>query len=536
MRSICRTLILLFSSTVSIQAFEYEQGWPQSVMGGVDFSSPVVADVNDDETLDVLVASQGHYVYLWNHRGEAFPGWPRPVAAAPYDETSSPAVGDIDRDGRPEIVYGSASGRLYAWHVDSSLVPGFPIDLQDNVIRSAVTLEDIDRDDTLEILVGTGNAQSRFSVFRHDGTLQWSQTTAARIHSTPAVADLDRDGGLEIVVGNDGVSGQADVYAWHSNGTLVAGWPKFCGNHVDPGPALADVNQDGRYEVFAGSLNSLLYGLDYAGADLPGWPNLCGNGTVYEGLVSSPAIGDLDRDSSLEVVTGRGILQSSYGAVYAFRATGETLPGFPVNFAGSIVSSPVLADLDDDSDLEIVVGGQDGRVYALHHDGSAVAGFPIEVGAAVTSSPAIADIDRDGRAELAVGAKNDSLYVWDLGARYMPDRAPWPMFHHDARHTGRLPSEPPAVEEPGREVMRGSSLTARIVRGVLVLPASGVKREASSVLLDISGRKVLDLRPGPNDVSRFAPGVYFVVQRGSMSEACRRHNDERRTVKIVIQN
>jgi len=32
----------------------------------------------------------------------------------------------------------------------------------------------------------------------------------------------------------------------------------------------------------------------------------------------------------------------------------------------------------------------------------------------------------------------------------------------------------------------------------------------SSALLDVSGRKVLDLRPGANDVSRLAPGVYFV--------------------------
>jgi hypothetical protein len=29
-------------------------------------------------------------------------------------------------------------------------------------------------------------------------------------------------------------------------------------------------------------------------------------------------------------------------------------------------------------------------------------------------------------------------------------------------------------------------------------------------LLDVSGRKVLDLHPGPNDVSRLSPGVYFV--------------------------
>jgi hypothetical protein len=50
-----------------------------------------------------------------------------------------------------------------------------------------------------------------------------------------------------------------------------------------------------------------------------------------------------------------------------------------------------------------------------------------------------------------------------------------------------------------------------IVRGVLCLPpASSIGRDASCVLLDVSGRKVFDLRPGANDVSRLAPGVYFV--------------------------
>ena len=31
------------------------------------------------------------------------------------------------------------------------------------------------------------------------------------------------------------------------------------------------------------------------------------------------------------------------------------------------------------------------------------------------------------------------------------------------------------------------------------------------VLLDVSGRRVLALSPGPNDVSHLSPGVYFVV-------------------------
>jgi len=59
---------------------------------------------------------------------------------------------------------------------------------------------------------------------------------------------------------------------------------------------------------------------------------------------------------------------------------------------------------------------------------------------------------------------------------------------------------------------------ATIVRGVLYLPPSpfplpvgeGQEVRRRSLLLDISGRTVLSLSPGRNDVSRLSPGVYFV--------------------------
>jgi hypothetical protein len=72
--------------------------------------------------------------------------------------------------------------------------------------------------------------------------------------------------------------------------------------------------------------------------------------------------------------------------------------------------------------------------------------------------------------------------------------------------------------EEGRSPPGASRIAsgASIVRGVLELPRKSgtVPAELGTVpifaLLDISGRKVLDLKPGPNDVSSLAPGVYFV--------------------------
>ena len=61
-------------------------------------------------------------------------------------------------------------------------------------------------------------------------------------------------------------------------------------------------------------------------------------------------------------------------------------------------------------------------------------------------------------------------------------------------------------------------ITAAVIRGVLEIPlASGFKRNASGVLLDASGRKVLALHPGVNDVSRLAPGIYFISEQGVVS-------------------
>ena len=69
---------------------------------------------------------------------------------------------------------------------------------------------------------------------------------------------------------------------------------------------------------------------------------------------------------------------------------------------------------------------------------------------------------------------------------------------------------------------------ATVVRGVLFLPMAengySPQEEQSpfSELLDISGRNVMDLRPGANDVRALAPGVYFVraVSRKLSAVSC----------------
>jgi len=77
-----------------------------------------------------------------------------------------------------------------------------------------------------------------------------------------------------------------------------------------------------------------------------------------------------------------------------------------------------------------------------------------------------------------------------------------------------------AVEENGQPPSSSSPLAATIVRGILIPQPSLLTPQ--SALFTATGRKALDLRPGPNDVRHLAPGVYFVheapgTERGASS-------------------
>jgi hypothetical protein len=67
------------------------------------------------------------------------------------------------------------------------------------------------------------------------------------------------------------------------------------------------------------------------------------------------------------------------------------------------------------------------------------------------------------------------------------------------------------IEETPNAEVRVTDGGATIIRDVLLLPEAASRLpQAASWLLDVSGRKVLALHPGANDVRALAPGVYFI--------------------------
>jgi len=76
---------------------------------------------------------------------------------------------------------------------------------------------------------------------------------------------------------------------------------------------------------------------------------------------------------------------------------------------------------------------------------------------------------------------------------------------------------PPGVAAQRIQSPSICKMTPTIVRGVLMMGQRLMADGSGPELVDATGRKVMDLHPGANEVSRLAPGVYFVRQASGVT-------------------
>jgi hypothetical protein len=69
------------------------------------------------------------------------------------------------------------------------------------------------------------------------------------------------------------------------------------------------------------------------------------------------------------------------------------------------------------------------------------------------------------------------------------------------------------VEEAPNAELRATKREPTLVRGVLFLAEAMSRKPQAASMMDATGRKVMSLRPGANDVGLLVPGVYFVSEQ-----------------------
>ncbi len=132
--------------------------------------------------------------------------------------------------------------------------------------------------------------------------------------------------------------------------------------------------------------------------------------------------------------------------MYVWDAKGQFLPGWPTVTDAEISASPVVADLNGDGRLEIIIGSKDQKVYIWDVEGRLLPGWPKATGGSIAASPAVADLDGDGTLEVVVGSKDQQVYVWSFPRTgSVTPRIAWQNFHGDPAHSGTYGFRPPTI-------------------------------------------------------------------------------------------
>lgn len=280
-------------------------------------------------------------------------------------------IGDIDGDGINDIVAcnGGTGGKVYVINgTDGNDITGWPQDFGSESIQD-IALGNLDGAGGKDVAIISDSSlppPPTLYVYNSTGIELW-RNSSVRGRSIK-IGDVDNDHEEEVVIG-DYESKHVYVYKGSSD-TLEYSFD------TDSPPSeveLGDLDGDGTLEIAAITEDeATLYAIDInaTGQANKMWSyNIGWNPTYYgEGL----AIGDVDRDYKNEVIAA-----SNNGTVYAFDgidSTGDELGDIVWVSAELGIKTPrkigindiEIADLDDDGDMDVIVGTSGGRsVYAL---------------------------------------------------------------------------------------------------------------------------------------------------------------------------
>ncbi len=269
-------------------------------------ATPTFGDLDGDGNQDMLIGDNGGDIYAFRNEGNG--SWSDAAWDIPTSYTSAaPMLGDLDGDGDLDLFVGyklGYYGQLYAYRND---------DLDINVGGS---------DSTLGTPIWTRHTAWDFSAY----TYGWSNWRSDLV-------DIDGDSDLDVVWcyspnncrarQNNDIEGNGvlDGFIW---GGYITNW--YPPSTFYGAPAIGDLNGDGLPDMMLGQQEGIIYG----------YKNIGGTGAIWS------ATPDWDT-TDIDLISAPTPDSTDY-------------------------PRPALIDIDGDSDLDMLVGDEEGFILAYRND------------------------------------------------------------------------------------------------------------------------------------------------------------------------
>lgn len=370
---------------------------------------------------------------------------------------------DITGDGISELIFGSTKGKVWAVSATGEVLWEY------SPKGSAkeyyyISAGDVDGDGEIEIVAGGDNG---IHVIDKTGQPKtgFPYLTTGSVDWTPVLYDVNSDSVLEIIFTTDlpdkklriiegdateicsyefpeGISFGAPVidgtsifvsvqdclYSVDTSCNLRAGFPYCVTGKVLSEPVIGDLL--GKKVIF-GTNESSVYALGLDG--VLAWSANLGVSGFY---VEQPVLADMDNDGDLEVIVVAS--DGSTSRIYVLDSSGNIQSGYPVSF-GARPGGPLIAGDFDYSRLDnIIFIGRDLKLRMLELDGALVDDYPVGITYKGVSEapPSLADIDSDGRYEIIIRSwvvfEALCINVFEFGNRSSKGVADWRLIRKDA--------------------------------------------------------------------------------------------------------
>lgn len=508
-------------------------------------ASPTVIDIDSDGDKEIFLnlrtnstsaGIQGRILGFYESGQELFDIDGNQTDVRGFAETVEPlyansAIGDIDNDGHAEVfAIARTPSILFGYSTEDSNNNQQPDPLWNNgqitighrTYRNPV-LSDLNNNGYMEIIIL--DERQTVYVYDHNKNLLGSKQIGNEDYSEGelAIVDTDGNGYKEIIISCEKVNGHGAIYNWKHNGNFSTDpilLREFTGRRADSGPVLADIDNDGQYEILTivkDGTTGYVYALNiedgsdvnsnWAGATSILLPN-----AQYQGhIIPRMAVGDLDDDGDVEVVFG------SQNNLYVLNHVGNMVAGFPKPISNSWDVAPILADIDFDDDVEIIIN-ESGELHAYDYNGTPCFGWPLVTtnGSPFVGSPFIGDIDSDGMNEIVIGSEDYTAYVWDTPGD--SDKVEWESYRGNPQNTG-VYEEECKFSSAETVVIYGFADVAwaedKHIQGNLIIKANAqltiqsrvTFTQYSQVIVEPGGKLVLDGATLTTDCSDFWPGI-----------------------------